>query len=245
MERSRRSQLAHAHHPIAAPLTDEAVRQLIDRTVTRGDERILDLGCGQAEWLIRALEAHPRAVAVGVDTAGEALAEARTQADARGVGDRLTLHEADADAFASDVPFDVVISVGAVHAFGGLLATLAKARGHLAPGGRVLVGDAYWLTEPTPEVVDMLGEYEDLATTVDRVTADGWTPVYGHLSTRHELDDYEWNWTGSLAEWALDHPEDPDSADALEVAGVHRSEWLHGYRDHFGFHTLVLRPTKG
>ncbi|GHH34209.1 SAM-dependent methyltransferase [Streptomyces candidus] len=245
MERSRRSRLAHIHHPIAAPLTDEAVRQLIDRAVTRGDERILDLGCGQAEWLIRALEAHPGASAVGVDTAGEALAEARTQADARGVGDRLVLHEADAAAFTPDVPFDVVISVGAVHAFGGLLATLAKARGHLVPGGRVLAGDAYWLTEPTPEVVDMLGEYEDLATTVDRVTADGWTPVYGHLSTRHELDDYEWNWTGSLAEWALDHPGDPDSADALEVAGLHRSEWLHDYRDHFGFHTLVLRRTKG
>jgi SAM-dependent methyltransferase len=245
MDGSRRSQLAHTHHPIAAPLTDEAVLRLLDRTVTRGDERLLDLGCGQAEWLIRALEAHPGASAVGVDTAENALAKARAQADARGVGDRLTLHAADAAAFTADAPFDVVISVGAVHAFGGLLATLAKARGHLAPGGRVLAGDAYWLTEPTPETVGMLGEYEDLATTVDRIVADGWTPVHGHLSTRHELDDYEWNWTGSLAEWALDHPDDPDSASALESADVHRTEWLHGYRDSFGFHTLVLRPTKG
>ncbi|MGW7415747.1 SAM-dependent methyltransferase [Streptomyces sp. NPDC054863] len=245
MERSRRSQLAHAHHPIAAPLDDESVRRLIDRAVTRDDARLLDLGCGQAEWLIRALEAHPGATAVGVDIAGNALAQARAQADARGVGDRLELHQASAADLTADRPFDVVISVGATHAFGGLLSTLAAAREHLAPGGAVLVGDAYWLTGPSPEAVEMLGEYEDLATTVENIAADGWVPVYGHLSTRHELDDYEWHWTGSLAEWAVDHPEDPDSAAALESSAAHRTEWLRGYRDSFGFHTLVLRPTKG
>ncbi|MEU8891038.1 class I SAM-dependent methyltransferase [Streptomyces sp. NPDC048442] len=245
MERSRRSQLAHAHHPIAAPLDDESVRRLIDRAVTRDGARLLDLGCGQAEWLIRALEAHPAATAVGVDIAANALEEARAQAAARGVGDRLELHAADAATATLQGPFDVVLSVGATHAFGGILGTLAAARKHLAPGGTVLVGDAYWLTDPSPEAVEMLGEYEDLATTVENIAADGWVPVYGHLSTRHELDDYEWHWTGSLAEWAVDHPEDPDSAAALETSAVHRTEWLRGYRDSFGFHTLLLRSTKG
>ncbi|MCX5201617.1 class I SAM-dependent methyltransferase [Streptomyces sp. NBC_00237] len=245
MERSRRSQLAHVHHPIAAPLDDAAVRRVIGRAVTRDDARILDLGCGQAEWLIRALEAHPGATAVGVDIASNALEEARAQAVARGVGDRLELRVGDAGEVAPSGPFDVVVSVGATHAFGGLLGTLAAARKHLAPGGTVLVGDAYWLTEPTADAVEMLGEYEDLATTVEKITADGWVPVYGHLSTRHELDDYEWCWTGSLAEWAVDHPDDPDSAAALEASAMHRTEWLRGYRESFGFHTLVLRPTEG
>lgn len=232
------------HHPIAAPLADDAVRRLIDRAVTRPGVHLLDLGCGQAEWLIRALEAHPSATAVGVDIAGNALAEARVRADARGVGDRLELHEVPAADFTSDRPFDVVLSVGAVHAFGGLLPTLATAREHLTPGGSVLVGDAYFVTDPAPEAIEMLGDYQDLATTMDSVVADGWAPVYGRLSTRHELDDYEWCWTGSLAEWALDHPDDPDSASALEAAATHRTEWLRGYRDCFGFHTLVLRSTK-
>ncbi|MFJ6700994.1 SAM-dependent methyltransferase [Streptomyces sp. NPDC091272] len=245
MDRSRRSQLAHLHHPIAAPLDDEAVRRLIGRAVTRDDARLLDLGCGQAEWLIRALEAYPGATAVGVDTAANALEEARAQAAARGVGGRLELHAGDAATATLQGPFDVVLSVGASHAFGGLLATLAAAREHLAPGGSVLVGDAYWRCGPSAEAVRMLGEYEDLATTLENITADGWVPVHGHLSTRHELDDYEWSWTGSLAEWALDHPDDPDSAAALEASAAHRTEWLRCYRDSFGFHTLVLRPAKG
>jgi hypothetical protein len=41
------------------------------------------------------------------------------------------------------------------------------------------------------------------------------------------------------------HPDDPDNSQALAAAGVHRSEWLHGYRDCWGFVCLVLRPASG
>ena len=68
-----------------------------------------------------------------------------------------------------------------------------------------------WEREPSQEAVEMLGHFTDLATTMERVVADGWTPLHGHVSTRQELDDYEWAWTGSLARWALIHRADPDS----------------------------------
>ncbi|MFG3257891.1 SAM-dependent methyltransferase [Streptomyces sp. NPDC048172] len=241
MDRQKRSLLAHTDHPIAAPLDDESVRRLLQQAVRRGDERLLDLGCGEAAWLLRALAEHPGVSAAGVDVSEVALERARALADEAGVGDRLTLHRTEAEGFAPPEPFDVVLSVGATHAFGGLLATLAAARTHLAPGGTVLVGDAYWRAEPSAEARELLGEYEDLQATVDKVVADGWVPVYAHLSTRHELDDYEWCWTGSLSHWALDHPEDPDAPQALEAARQHRDEWLRSYRDSFGFACLVLR----
>ncbi|MFE3825258.1 SAM-dependent methyltransferase [Streptomyces sp. NPDC059092] len=243
MDREKISRLSHTDHPINSPLDDESVRRLLQRTVGRGDARVLDLGCGEAAWLLRTLAAHPEVTAEGVDNSAQSLAKARKEAAALGVGERLVLHHQDAAEFTSPHLFDAVLSVGATHAFGGLLPTLDTARRHLAPGGRVLVGDAYWEREPTAEAREMLGEYEDLATTVDRVAAHGWTPVFGHISTRQELDDFEWYWTGSLATWALDHPEDPDSAEILSVASTHRSQWLHSYRDSFGFLTLVLRRT--
>ncbi|WP_406270627.1 class I SAM-dependent methyltransferase [Actinacidiphila glaucinigra] len=243
MDRRRISRIAHTHHPIAAPLDDAVVRRLLGRALRRGDERVLDLGCGEAAWLLRALDDHPGVTAEGVDLDTGALGKAAREAAALGVGDRLTLHEQDAGDFATKRPFDLVLSVGAAHAFGGLLPTLAAARAHLAPGGTVLVGDGFWEREPTQELVDMLGEYDDLASTVDRIVADGWTPVLAHVSSVREWDDYEWSWTGSLSEWALDNPGDPDSGAALEAAAVHRAEWLHGYRGRFGFVTLLLRRT--
>ncbi|WP_370065959.1 cyclopropane-fatty-acyl-phospholipid synthase family protein [Streptacidiphilus sp. MAP5-3] len=243
MNRDRISRLAHTDHPIAAPLDDDAVRLLLEQAVPREDVRVLDLGCGGAEWLLRALGAYPRLHAEGVDLSEASLADARDAARALGVADRLALHHTDAADFTATQPFDLVLSVGATHAFGGLLPTLAAARKHLAPGGRVLVGDGIWESEPSPEAVAMLGDFADLATTVDRVVADGWTPVHGHVSTRRELDAYEWHWTGALASWALEHPADPDSATALAAAATHRDEWLRVYRDCFGFVCLVLRPT--
>lgn len=235
------SLLAHADHPVAAPLEDTSVERLLGAAVRRGDERVLDLGCGEGAWLLRTLTAHPGARAEGVDVSAGALERARERAEEAGVAERLTLRLAEGAAFRAQEPFDVVLCVGASHAFGGLLPTLAAAREHLAPGGVALVGDAYWQAEPSAWAREMLGEYEDLAGTVDAVVADGWVPVYGHASSREELDTYEWRWTGSLSRWALDHAGTEDAAQALEAAARHRDEWLRGYRDSFGFLCLVLR----
>ncbi|MFJ9543352.1 hypothetical protein ACIRPX_39820 [Streptomyces sp. NPDC101225] len=86
----------------------------------------------------------------------------------------------------SDKPFDVVLSFGAAHAFGGLLPTLAAARTRPAPGGRVLVGDGFRERPHSQAAVGMPGDFADLATTAERVEADGWTPVGGHVSTRQD-----------------------------------------------------------
>lgn len=243
MNREELSRIAHADHPIKAPLDDESVRGLLEKGLPRGDERLLDLGCGGAEWLLRALAMRPHAHAEGVDVSPEALSQAGEAATRLGLRRRLVLHQQDAADFASPQPFDLVLSVGAAHAFGGLLPTLAAAREHLAPGGRVLIGDGFWERTPSAEAVEMLGDFADLATTMDRVAADGWTPVHGHISTRRELDDYEWACWGTLAAWGLDHPDDPAAADVLATAATRRSEWLRAYRDTWGFLTLVLRRT--
>jgi SAM-dependent methyltransferase len=247
MDRRVISSLAHRDHPIAAPLSDTSVDRLLDRALPRGDERLLDLGCGEAAWLLRALAPRPNALGEGVDVSREALTRAREAARDAGLDGRLTLHEQDAAGFTSPHAFGLVAVVGSTHAFGGLLPALATARTHLSPDGCVLVGEGFWEREPSPAALAGLGashdEFDDLATTVERVTADGWTPVYGHVSTRDEWDDYEWSWTGSLSRWALDHPGHPGSAGALEAATAHRDGWLRGYRGTLGFVTLLLRAS--
>ncbi|MEU3408742.1 class I SAM-dependent methyltransferase [Streptomyces sp. NPDC006670] len=243
MNREQISKLAHTHHPIKSPLNDASVTRLLAHALPRGDERVLDLGCGSAEWLLRALTTHPELRAEGVDIAKSDLAEARQKAIRLGVEPRLDLHCCKAEDFTSPHRFDLILCVGSTHALGGLLPTLEAARAHLAPGGRVLIGDGFWERTPTPEAVEVLGDFADLPTTIDHITAAGWTPVQGHTSTRQELDDYEWSNWGTLADWALDHPTHPDSPQVLTWATTRRTEWLRTYRNTWGFATLVLRRT--
>lgn len=240
MDRGRISLIAHAAHPIAAPVGDDAVRRLLGAVVRTGNETLLDLGCGRGEWLIRALAQHPAVHAVGVDRSGDALKAAASAAERAGVTGRLELHETDAASYQSTRTYDVVLCIAATHAFGGLAETLAAARTHLNPGGLLLLGEGMWEGEPTPAALETLGPLPQPAQLVDQVVTAGWTPLTGHFSTREELDAYEWAWTGSLAGWALEAADTGDSAEALSIAADHRHEWLHGYRDHFGFGCLVV-----
>ncbi|MFI1487416.1 SAM-dependent methyltransferase [Streptomyces sp. NPDC020747] len=246
MHRQQVSSIAHSGHPIAAPLSDDSVHALLDRALPRGDARLLDLGCGSGTWLVRAQTARPGLRAEGVDNDTETIAAARRAVADAGLGDQIAFHVEDAAQFASPHLYDVVLSIGAAHAFGGLLPTLEAAARHLSPGGSVLLGECFWEREPDRATLDSgftPDEYDDLATTVDRVMADDWIPVHGHVSTLQEWDDYEWSWTGALSRWALDHPEHPDNGQALEAAAAHRTAWLHGYRGTLGFVTLLLRRT--
>lgn len=247
MGRNELSAIAHTDHPIFAPLSDSTVAHLLDRAIREQDDHLLDLGCGKGTWLLRALQAHDGATAVGVDISGEGFDHVLSEAARLGLADRLELRRQDVTEYQSTRKADLVLSVGAAYAFGGLLPTLNAAREHLAEDGMLLLGDCFWEREPDAavraELEDGPQKYADLPTTVDQVIADGWAPVYGHISTLAEWDEYEWCWTGTLAKWALDNPEHPDRDLALQMSAAHRTRWLSGYRGVLGFVVLLLRRT--
>lgn len=246
MNRDLISHIAHLDHPVAAPVSEANLDRLLRRPRLPDGARILDLGCGEARWTLRALELHPGTIADGVDVSPSALASAGEEAARRGLTERLRLHETPAAEFGGAALYDLVLCVGATHAYGGLRPTLDAVRSHLRPGGLALVGEGFWETPPTPDLLDRFGaepdEYADLAGTVTRAEDAGYATVYAHTSELAEWDDYEWSWTGTLTNWALDNP-GPDGDAALAAARDHRDIWLNGYRGVLGFVTLLLRRT--
>jgi SAM-dependent methyltransferase len=125
--------------------------ELLDGLRLRGDERILDLGCGRGAVLLLAARPLTTGQAVGVDLwrrgdqSGNAAEATRRNALAEGVADRVELHTADMTAlpFEADC-FDVVVSNVAMHNVPGRAGrekALEEAVRVLRPGGRLLIAD--------------------------------------------------------------------------------------------------------
>src|SRR5437588_2725282 len=124
---------------------------LPDQLHLRGDERILDLGCGRGAVLLMAAQHLTTGRAVGVDLwrsvdqSGNSLEATRRNAIAEGVADRVELHTGDMKALAfEDNSFDVVVSSLAIHNIRGRAGrekAIDEAVWVLRPGGRLLIAD--------------------------------------------------------------------------------------------------------
>ncbi|WP_248965864.1 SAM-dependent methyltransferase [Sphaerisporangium perillae] len=246
MDRQLISHLAHRDHPIAAPVSGAHVTRLLRRARLPEGARILDLGCGEAAWTLRALALYQDATADGVDISTESLKAAEQAAEIQGVWERIRLHERPAADFPVAEQYDLVLCVGATHAFGGLSQTVRHVRRYLRQNGLALVGEDFWEREPTVEALTRLGaetsDYLDLPGTVTAAESAGFDLVYAYTSDLAEWDEYEWSWTGTLLRWANKH-RGPDADAARTAALQHRDMWLHGYRKILGFVTLLLQRT--
>lgn len=116
----------------------------------RGDERVLDLGCGRGAILLAAAKLLPRGRAVGVDVwqadqTGNSAAATERNAEVEGVRQRVELHTGDMTQLSFEGgSFDAVISNLAVHNLPSAAARRAavdEAVRVLRPGGRVAIAD--------------------------------------------------------------------------------------------------------
>lgn len=125
--------------------------KLLDDLELRGDERILDLGCGRGAVLLLAAQHLTTGRAVGVDLwrrvdqSGNSAEATRRNAVAEGVTDRVELHTADMTALPfPDDSFDVVVSNFAIHNIprrAGREKAIDEAVRVLRPGGRLMIAD--------------------------------------------------------------------------------------------------------
>jgi arsenite methyltransferase len=132
----------------------EVWARILDELGLRGDETLLDLGCGRGAVLLTAARLLPRGRAIGVDIwradqTDNSPQNTLNNAALEGVADRVEVHTADI----TDLPFeddsvDVVVSSLVVHNIpsqAGREKAISEAARVLRPGGRLVLADI-WAT---------------------------------------------------------------------------------------------------
>lgn len=117
-----------AYERVSRPQEDWA-RRVLDRLPLRGDETVLDAGCGSGRVTRLLLERLPDGHVVGVDAAPGMIAEAR-----RTLGDRATLITSDLVAMELDRPADAAFSNAVFHWVPDHDALFAALHASLRPG---------------------------------------------------------------------------------------------------------------
>ncbi|MGW5349026.1 SAM-dependent methyltransferase [Streptomyces sp. NPDC004031] len=238
------------HGPIGEARAARWVQRLAPVLAAAPDGgRVLDIGCGWGELMLRLLTAAPAAHGTGLDLAPDDLARGRAHAAARGLTPRTDFVETDA-ATADTEPADIVLCLGASQALADNLPdALAALRARVRPGGRVLLGEGYWEREPTPAELAAswpdaaATDHTDLATLVDTAAAAGLRPVWIESADRAEWDDFESGYLADAELWLAAHPAHPAARATRERLDAHRCAWLRGYRATLGIAYLTLVPT--
>jgi len=241
--------IAHGTHRYLGPLSAARAGALMRAMALNEDDRVLDIGCGKAGFLVELVEAtHARGI--GVDTNPTFIAAAASAARERGVDDRIELVVGPVqDKVGPADRFDAVVCMGSSQAIGSLTDALAWTFRALNPGGVALFGDGYWKRTPDPRYLAHLGASEDeMAGHADNATkarAAGFRVLSTAAASEDDWDEYEGRYCAAVERHVDAHPDDPD-ADAM---GTRIRAWHDGYlrwgRDTLGFgFYLLLKPAR-
>jgi SAM-dependent methyltransferase len=116
-------------------------RRALELIGVGAEEHLLDIASGKGDSAV--LAARERGcVVTGIDYGHAAVTDARSAADAAGVGDRVTFEVGDAEALRfEDQVFDAVLCECSLCTFPDKRRALAEVRRVLRPGGRVAIAD--------------------------------------------------------------------------------------------------------
>jgi 2-polyprenyl-3-methyl-5-hydroxy-6-metoxy-1,4-benzoquinol methylase len=118
-----------------------AVPEIRERLEADPPARVADIACGQGRSSIEIARAFPKVQVDGIDSDTASIEFARRNLEGSGVEDRVTFQDRDAADVAGAGLYDLVTIFEALHDMSYPVDVLRAARGLLAEGGVMLVGD--------------------------------------------------------------------------------------------------------
>ena len=239
------------------PLSSHKAQQLISTLTLNPKCNVIDLGCGEGEFLTR-IQQTSGADCLGIDIDPSCITLANQKAKQHKLNEPHK-QESKLRFVLSDIQktpleknnYDLAVCIGSCHAFGqgeaAYTNTLKALRGLVKPNSLILIGEGYWKQTPNKDYLDFIGDpvgiYNTHEENIQQAEAIGFTPLYATTSSQDEWDHFEWSFL-MKAEYSVIN--NPDSNTAKEKLNKIR-EWNRHYRKYgrttmgFGFY-LFMTP---
>jgi cyclopropane fatty-acyl-phospholipid synthase-like methyltransferase len=157
--------------------TDRLTDLMVERLGVGPGDRVLDLGCGLGVPAIRLARTTGAAV-VGVATSPKLITEARANAEAAGLAERVGFELADA----ADLPFpaasfDAVLAIESIVHMADQPQVFAEVARVLKPGGRIVLTDFFTTTGLDGERLRIVEDYRRLSLNSELLKVEDYPPL--------------------------------------------------------------------
>ena len=238
--------ITHREHKVCNPTSGEKLTRLVELLRLPAGAQVVDIACGKGEFLIRLAEAYG-ARGTGIDISPFYIADAERRLKVRASNADITFNQMNGADFRPDEPhtFDLASCIGASWVFGGHTDTLEALIRMVKPGGWVIVGEPYWLQDPSGDYLEASGiAREDFGSHFSNAEAGkrlGLDLVHTIVSSKDDWDTYEGLQWYATAEYARTHPDDPDLAEVVERVEKDKAIYLRWGRDTLGWAIYMFR----
>jgi SAM-dependent methyltransferase len=238
--------ITHREHRLCNPTSEEKLERLIGLLRLDRGQRVVDIACGKGQFLIRLAQVYG-VKGLGIDISPYFVAEAERMRADRVPASSITFSQMDGATFKPEKAhgFRMASCLGASWIFSGHTGTLNALVGMVEPGGWIIVGEPYWLQEPSPDFLKAFGCRKD---TFGTHTANaeagekiGLRLVHTLVSTKDDFDRYEGlQWFAADAYARVRH-DDPDVPELVARVAKSKESYLREGRDTLGWAIYAFR----
>jgi len=238
--------ITHKKHTILNPMSKLKLDGLLSLLDMKEGSRVLDIGCGKGEFLIRLYELF-NISGIGVDISPYFIKECRKTKNKRISESDVKFLEMDGSKYKPDKNelFDLTVCLGASFTYNGFIQTIKALKNMTEPDGTIIVGEPFWLKEPDDEYLKMSGikkeEYNSHYGNIDIAEKEGLTCTYTLVSNNDDWDHYETLQWLSACSYINSNPDDPDNPELLEKIKKAKTEYLLYGRDTLSWAIYIFK----
>ncbi|SYZ72237.1 Methyltransferase [Candidatus Zixiibacteriota bacterium] len=238
--------ITHKKHLVCNPTSEAKLVHLVKILNLPKGAGVVDIACGKGEFLIRLAEQY-EVRGFGVDISPYCIEDCKKKAADRLFKPNIEFTKMDGADFRPEQPASLQMAacIGASWVFKGHNETLETLKSWVVPGGLVIVGEPFWLRDPSQEYLDASGSQKgDFGTHADNVKAgekQGLQLVYTIVSDKNDWDQYEGLQWLAADEYARQNPDDPDITELMNRVTSDKDIYLKWGRDTIGWAIYIFR----